>query len=174
LDSASLIELRDQLRQRGARASLVPGPNPAPAGPLSADALAVVQRVSPMCEVLYLLLLADGHADARELEVLRGAVRALTDGALRTSEIENMLALYAARLECHSRHERLEQVTAQLALDRSDAEATFTLAAAMVIADEVPDERERAVLKELRELLGVPRARAQVLLGEVGVDPSAG
>ena len=141
---------------------------------MSADVLAVVQRVSPICEVLYLLLLADDAEDARELEVLRGAVRALTDGALRTAEIENMLALYATMLERHSRQERLERVTAQLALDRSDAEAAFTLAAAMVIADETPDERERAVLKELRELLGIPHARAQVLLGEVGVDPSAG
>jgi hypothetical protein len=30
------------------------------------------------------------------------------------------------------------------------------------------------MLRELRELLGIPRARAQTLLGEVGVDASAG
>ena len=184
LDSRSLAELRDQLRLRGSRASLVPpdphsstapapahAPEGAPRPALTPDALAVVQRVSPMCEVLYLLLLADGRSDARELQLLRGAVRALTDGALRSAEIDDMLALYAAMLERQSRQQRLEQITAQLSLDRSDAEATFMLAAAMVIADEAPDERERSMLTELRELLGIPRARAQVLLDEVGVEP---
>ncbi|MDB4976972.1 MAG: hypothetical protein JWN48_5313 [Myxococcaceae bacterium] len=181
LDSESLVELRDQLRLRGRRTSLVPAlesgagpgdsapgaPPACAAGPLSPDVLAVVQRVSPMCEVLYLLLIADGQQDPRELEVLRGAVRALTDGELRSAEIDNMLALYAARLEAQSREDRLEQVTAQLAFDRSDAEATFTLAAVMVIADEQPSEHERAQLAELRELLGIPTARAAMLLGEV-------
>jgi tellurite resistance protein len=184
LDSESLAELRDQLRLKGSRASLVPPghsssvpPPPARASeaphrpPLTPDALAVVQRVSPMCEVLYLLLMADGHSDARELELLRGAVRALTDGALRSGEIDDMLALYAAMLERQSRQDRLEQITAQLSLDRSDAEATFMLAAAMVIADETPDEREKSMLRELCELLGIARARAQILLDEVGVEP---
>ncbi|MDB4986325.1 MAG: hypothetical protein JWN04_1503, partial [Myxococcaceae bacterium] len=175
LDSASLAELRDQLRARGRRASLAPAalgtasdaPRARPPGPLSPDALAVVQRVSPLCEVLYLLLIADGRQDASELEVLRGAVRALTDNALRSAEIDDMLALYAARLENQSREQRLEQITAQLSFDRSDAEATFTLAAAMAIADDQPDLREQAMLGELRELLGIAPARAATLLGDV-------
>jgi tellurite resistance protein len=146
---------------------MVPGPSSSAPAPLSADVLAVVQRVSPMCEVLYLLLVADEHHDPREDEVLRGAVRALTDGALRSRDIDDMITFYAARLEGQSRQERLEQVTAQLALDRSDAEAAFTLAAAMVIADERPDQREKAMLEELRDLLAISLKRAQTLLGEV-------
>lgn len=175
LDSESLAVLRDQLRLRGERPSMVPGPisslpPDSPRAPLTADALAVVQRVSPMCEVLYLLMVADDRHDPRENEVLRGAVRALTDGALRSHEIDDMLGVYAARLQEESRQDRLEQVTAQLALDRSDAEAAYTLAAAMVIADERPDQREKAMLEELRDLLAISRARAHTLLGEV-LDP---
>jgi len=168
LDSATLLELRDQLRQRGERLSL-PSEPPRKAGePLSADASAVVQRVAPMCEVLYLLLLADEQRDVREDEVLRGAVRALTEGMLRTADIDGMLARFDAGLAHQSREHRLELVTAQLSSDRSDAEATLTLAAVMVIADETPDRREQAMLEDLRQLLGIPTPRAKLLLGEVG------
>jgi len=168
LDSATLLELRDQLRLRGERPSLPSGP-PRPADePLSSDASAVVQRVAPMCEVLYLLLLADGQHDAREHGVLRGAIRELTDGALRTQDIEGMLARFDTVLARQSREERLAQVTAQLSADRSDAEASFTLAAVMVIADDRPDEREQQLLEELREQLGISPKRARTLLGEVG------
>lgn len=169
LDSASLLELRDQLRLRGERPSLPPSTPPAGTDrPLSAESSAVVQRVAPMCEVLYLLLVADERHDPREHEVLRGAIRALTDGALRTQDIEGMLSRFDDRLHHQTREQRLEQVTAQLSSDRSDAEAAFTLAAAMVIADESPDQREKAMLQELRELLGISGKRAQTLLGEVG------
>jgi tellurite resistance protein len=169
LDSASLLELRDQLRLRGERLSAPPSVRPSPAEtPLSAEASAVVQRVAPMCEVLYLLLVADERHDPREHEVLRGAIRALTDNALRTQDIEGMLSRFDARLHHQTREQRLEQVTAQLSADRSDAEAAFTLAAAMVIADEAPDQREKAMLEDLRELLGISGKRAHTLLGEVG------
>lgn len=167
LDSATLLELRDQLRLQG-RPSLPGGPPRKVGEPLSADASAVVQRVAPMCEVLYLLLLADEQRDAREDEVLRGAVRALTEGSLRSVDIDGMLLRFEAALAHQSRDHRLELVTAQLAADRSDAEATLTLAAVMVIADEAPDQRERAMLDDLRQLLGISASRAQVLLGEVG------
>jgi tellurite resistance protein len=170
LDSASLLELRDQLRLRGKRLSLPPSAPPrGPDEPLSDEASAVVQRVAPMCEVLYLLLVADERHDPREYEVLLGAIRALTDGALRKQDIEGMLARFDDRLKHHTREQRLEQVTAHLASDRSDAEAAFTLAAAMVIADETPDQREKAMLQELREQLGISGKRARALLGEVGL-----
>jgi tellurite resistance protein len=169
LDSASLLELRDQLRLRGERPSLIPsGPARGPDEPLSPDASAVVQRVAPMCEVLYLLLLADEQHDAREHGVLRGAIRALTEGALRTQDIEGMLSRFDRGLAHQSREDRLAQVTAQLAADRSDAEASFTLAAVMAIADDLPDQREQQMLEELREQLGISKKRAQILLGEAG------
>lgn len=165
LDSTMLARLRDELRQRGARVSLPP-PDSAPAVPASADVLAVMERVAPICEVLYLLMVADHDCDAREQEVLRGTVRALTDGVLKTTVIEAMLARFEAAQDAYGRERRLAQVTAQLSADRQDAEAAYVLASVMAIADERPDERERGMLEELREQLGIPAARARALLGE--------
>jgi tellurite resistance protein len=165
LDSATLARLRDELRSRGARVSLPP-PSGAPASPASVDVLAIMERVAPICEVLHLLMAADHESDAREQEVLRGTVRALTDGMLKTTVIDAMLARFEAALDAHGRENRLAQVTAQLSADRQDAEAALVLASAMAIADESPDERERAMLEELREQLGISPARARALIGE--------
>ena len=166
LDSARLVELRDQLRMRGSRASISPGslPESGPSGLPSAAVRAIVLRVSPICEVLYLLSVADGREDTSELELLRGAVRALTDGALPTHEIDGMLAFYAAQLRERTRAERLEQVAALLSADRNDAEAAYMLAAAMVIADGEQESAEHAMLSELRDMLGIAQARARDLL----------
>lgn len=168
LDSETLARLRDDLLRRGQRTSL-PSPAPAEPGapaPLSADVAAVMQRVGPLCEVLYLLMVADDESDVRERDVLRGAIRALTDGALRTSAIDVMLARFQAGLRAHGRDGRLVQVTAQLSADREDAEAAFMLAAVMVIADDAHAAEEEELLSEIRELLGISRARAKLLLGE--------
>lgn len=168
LDSATLARMRDELRSRGARVSLPP-PSGAPASQASVDVLAIMERVAPICEVLYLLMVADCDSDARELEVLRGTVRALTDGVLKTTVIEGMIARFEAALDAYGKESRLAQVTAQLSADRQDAEAAFVLASVMAIADESPNERERAVLEELREQLGISSARARSLVGETGL-----
>jgi tellurite resistance protein len=167
LDSETLIRLRDELRRGGARRSLAPS---APASePPSVDVLAVVQRIAPLCEVLHLLMIADDRRDERELDVMRGAIRALTENSLRTSVIDGMLAQFEANVSRFGRDGRLAQVTAQLAADRLDAEAAYTLAAVMAIADESPDESERVWLEELRVMLGIKRLRASELLGELGM-----
>lgn len=166
LDSEALTRLRDELLQRGGRQSLAP--EPGPGGRVHASAAevhAVMQRVAPLCEVLYLLMVADGQSDTDELDLLRGAIRALTDGALRSSFIDALLSRFEAALLAHGRQQRLEQVAAQLSADREDAEAAFTLAAVMTIADRSSSLVERATLDELRELLGISPQRAQVLLG---------
>jgi tellurite resistance protein len=165
LDSRTLARLRDELRSRGARVSLPPPPAAKPP-PGAVDVPAITERVAPICEALYLLMVADGACDAREQEVLRGTVRALTDGALKTGMIEALLARFAAALEVHGREARLAQVTGQLAADRQDAEAAYMLASVMAIADESPDAREHNLLEELREQLGISPERARVLLGE--------
>jgi hypothetical protein len=169
LDSATLTRLRDELRDRGARPSLPPPAGvSAPAAETCTDVLAIMERIAPICEVLYLLMV---DHDARELEVLRGIVRALTDGKLKTLVLEGMLARFEAALAAHGREHRLAQVAGQLAADRQDAEAAFVLASVMAIADELPNEHERRMLSELREQLGISPARAQALLGEAARAP---
>jgi tellurite resistance protein len=169
LDSASLARLRDELQRRGALPSLPPLPGLLPVPIPELDVLATVERIAPICEALYLLMMADQVSDAREQQLRRGAVRALTGGSLRSAVINDMLARFAAAQRTHGRDQRLAQVTAQLAADRQDAEAAFTLASVMAIADETPEPREEALLEELREQLGISGARARTLLGEAGV-----
>jgi hypothetical protein len=173
LDSETLARLRDELQKRGARASIPPAPGASPPPHESSpEVRALVQRLAPVCEVLYLLMLADHARDAREHEVLRGAVRALTDGVIRSATVDAMLARFDAAEKAQGRAARLAQVTAQLAADREDAEAAFVLAAVMAIADEAPDDAERRLLDELREQLGISRRRAWELLGEAGMPES--
>jgi uncharacterized tellurite resistance protein B-like protein len=110
---------------------------------------------------------ADHESNAPERDLLRGAIRALTDGALRSRALDALLARFQAGLEVQGRDARLAQVTGQLAADREDAEAAFTLAAVMVIADDARNEAEDALLTETRDLLGISAKRAATLLGEV-------
>jgi tellurite resistance protein len=166
-NSETLLRLRDDLRRSGERRSIPPSAPSELSPELPPDMLAVVQRVAPMCEVLYLLMVADQHRDERELEVLRGAIRALTEGTLRSTVIDTMVERFAVAEQTFGRDVRLSQVTGLLAADRHDAEAAFTLAAVMAIADDTPDEHERSLLEELREMLGIKRERARALLGEL-------
>ena len=163
LDSALLSRIRDELRHRGERRSTPP---PSAASAPTPEENAIAQRVMPFCEVLYLLMVADEQPDARELDVLRGAVRALTNGRLGSPAIDRQLARFQSALAMQGREQRLTELTGQLAADRQDAEAAYMLAAVMAIADETPDDREQAMLEELRELLGISARRAHTLLGE--------
>lgn len=165
LDSAMLSRLREALIRRGDRFGGALSTAPSEGAP-TPEAIAVAQRVMPFCEVLYLLMVADERPDARELDVLRGAVDALTGGKLGLAGIDAQIARFGHALRAEGRAARLESVTGRLAADRQDAEAAFTLAAVMVIADEQTDARETSVLEELRELLGIPERRADTLLGE--------
>jgi len=165
LDSDLLARLRDELVHAG-RLSTIPPPERAAVRQSDADRTALAERVSPLCEVLYLLMVADAEQHLDERSLLRGAVRALTDGALPDASIAAMVARFEATLARHGRDERLVQVTGQLAADRQDAEAAFTLAAVMAIADARTEAQEEALLAELRELLGISAVRARTLLGE--------
>jgi tellurite resistance protein len=168
--------------ERGTRDSMLPpgGPDrPHGVTPASArrsistqelgpsDREAILSRVAPMCEVLYLLMAADDHVDGREYITLRGAIRALTDGALGTSALNGLLARFESQLEREGRTVRLGKVAAELSADRADAEAAYMLAAAVAIADENTDLRESELLDELGDLLGIsPKRRRQLITAE--------
>jgi uncharacterized tellurite resistance protein B-like protein len=166
LDPDALLRLRRALRERG-RPSLAP-PDPAPA-PIaledaSADTRAAIERVAPACELLHLMMSADGSASSVEREVLRGAVRALTDGQLSGAVIDAMLARFDQALARDGQAARLAHVAAQLSGDRADAETAFSLAAALALADAGANPRELELLEELGEQLGLSRERRQALI----------
>jgi uncharacterized tellurite resistance protein B-like protein len=163
LDTAFLRRLRDQLLERG-RPSLVPTPR-VPIEDLPSLPAASLGRVAPHAELLFLMLSADGDADAREITTIRGAVRTLTDGLLRGGTADDLVDRFRAQLDAQGLERRLSAVTAKLAADREDAELAALLAAAVALADEQVDARERALFDEIIAALGIGKRRLDELLG---------
>ncbi len=160
LTTATLVRLRDRLRERGARASL-----PLQGVPASQDELmaaVIAAEYGPLCEVMYLMMAADGHIAGAERDVIRGAMREL-DARVRSVHVEAMLSDAAAALEAEGREARLQHLGATLGEDPTRAEAAFQLAAAVAAADDVLATEEKALLRDLGGVLGIPAARARQL-----------
>lgn len=164
LEAKALSELRSLLMERG-RPSLMPTPptGAEPAKPKvvvpSADQQAHVARVAPICELLYLMMSADGECGANEREMLRGAVRVLTAGSLRSAQIDAMLVDFEAQREAQGAEQRLHAVAAHLQVDRAEAEAAYSLAAAMALANHEVHAHESELLAELGDLIGISLKR---------------
>ena len=166
LEPDSLLRMRRALLERGRPSLLPPAGQPISSGPppLSDEARAAAERVAPICELLYLMMCADGSDNRAERELLRGAVRALTDGQLRSATIDAMLARFDEARTHEGQRARLSHVANLLAADRADAEAAYSLAAALALADGGADARELVLLEELGELLGLSRERRAQLV----------
>lgn len=128
---------------------------------------ALVARISPLCEILYLTMAVDGSESTQEQRVLQGAVRLLTEGELPPDVLNELLQRFrAAMLADDDVHTRLALLGAQLAGHREDAEAAFLLAVAIASADGPLSIAERNFLAELAAVLGVNKAHGQQLLQE--------
>src|ERR1700694_3694709 len=90
LSNSTLARLRDQLRQRGQRPSMVMN-NPASLSPEAAELMSMTAEYGPLCEAMYLMMSADGHVTQDEREVLKGALRNLSGDEIRSVHIEAML-----------------------------------------------------------------------------------
>lgn len=165
IDSPTIQRLREMLQRRAglgagddaSRGRLAPGE-------ASPEIRALVERVAPMCEVLYLTMVADDESGVEEIESIRGAIATLTDGALSSETIASMLLRYAASAAEEGRAERLTHVAAQVSGDREDAEATLMLAAAVAVSDGAVAGTEQRLVAELCASLGISPARAAVIL----------
>lgn len=113
------------------------------------------------------MLSADGTISTEEKDVLRGAIRELTAGALRTADIDKMCETAAAKLKEHGAKPRLEAVAKVLKTELVAAEAAFVLAAAMAFADNEIADEENETLNEFAELLGIDTDRANELLDQL-------
>ena len=167
LSNSTLARLRDQLLESGRRPSTVATSAEAAEGQrLHAD-------YAPMCEAMYLMMSADGEVSGEEREVLRGALRNLSNSALRTADIETLLALAVRNVEAEGAEARLKAVAADLAEDRGRAEVAFVLAAAIAFADNAIADNENETLSSLAEALGIDEDRAEALLDQVEQDLAA-
>ena len=170
LSNSTLQRLRDQLRERGARPSVVfSGAATAEA----AEAAAIEAEYGALTEAMYLMMSADGHVTDDEREVLKGALRALSSDTVRSAHIEVLLDAAARQLAEHGRPARMADVIAQLHDDPARAEVAFVLAAAIAFADSAIADQENDTLNELAEGLGIDEGRASTLLDGVEADLAA-
>jgi tellurite resistance protein len=162
LNTRIIRSLRDRLLERGA-----PSLNGDASHVDGSFQTASLDRVAPLAELLFLMMSADGAIDARELSLIRGTVRTLTDGLVHGATTDRLIAGFQKALDHQGLEGRLGTVTARLAADREEAEMGALLAAAVALADDRVDEDEETLFHEITEQLGIGKRRLDELLGEL-------
>lgn len=169
MDTPDVRRLHLALAAAGERPSLLP-PDPAlsalPGGD-QPELAAVVGRIAPVAELLFLVMSADGTCGDAERATLRGALRVLSDHQLRTHTVEALLDRFERQLRADGQATRLAHVTGRLSADPLDADAALAAAAAIAVADGAITPDERALLEEVSEALGIGPRRLAGLLGPV-------
>lgn len=128
---------------------------------------------APLVESMYVMMAADGEVSDAEKDVLRGAIRALSDDSVRSAQLNAMLAEAKERVDAEGVKKRLQEATRELRDDRAKAEVTFILASAVAFADDAIFDQENELVSELAELLQIDEARANELLDSVESDLSS-
>ncbi|HEU4407997.1 MAG TPA: TerB family tellurite resistance protein [Polyangiaceae bacterium] len=171
LTEKNLALLRDRLKARGERRSITwaLAANAAEV----AEAIRVVEEYGPICEAMYLVMLADGRVTNVERDVLRGALRVLSNDRVRTTHIESMIDVASRKVAEEGAAARLASVVDRLHGDRARAEIVYVLAHAVAAADAGISPEEQAVLDSFADALGIDDETAQRLLAtlERNTDP---
>ena len=167
LSVSTLTRLRDQLRARGQRPSIVLG-NPATVTAEAAELVQCIADYGALCEAMYLMMSVDGQVANEEREVLKGALRNLSFDEVRGIHIAAMLDAASRHVAEQGREKRLE-----LREDPTRAEVAFVLAAAIAFADNVIHDSENDLLNELADGLGIDEQRANELLDQAEAEMTA-
>jgi tellurite resistance protein len=173
LSSATLARLRDQLRERGQRPSVVLT-NQSAMTPDTVELMQLTAEFGPLCEAMYLMMSADGRVTNDEREVLKGALRNLSCDEIRSHHIEAMLDAASRRIAEQGRERRLQAVIDELRDDQSRAEVALVLAAAVAFADDEIADEENDLLNQLAEGLGIDPDHANELLDLAEADLRSG
>ena len=167
LSNSTISRLRDQLRTRGQRPSVI---LPAGVTPDAVEMMTLIAEYGPLCEAMYLMMSADGTVSNEEREVLKGALRNLSDDKLRSVHIESMLDSASKKVGEEGREKRMHEIIVALHEDRARAEVAFVLAAAIAFADNAIADGENETLNQLAEGLDIDEDRASELLDSVESD----
>jgi tellurite resistance protein len=171
LSNSTIARLRDQLRTRGQRPSVVlPGTSVTPD---VAETMQLTAEFGPLAEAMYLMMSADGEVSSEEREVLKGALRNLSGDTLRGVQIDAMLDTAAKSIADEGREARMKEVILALHEDPARAEVAFVLAAAIAFADNAIADEENETLNQFAEGLGIDEERANALLDSVEQDLAA-
>jgi tellurite resistance protein len=161
LTPTALAGLRNRLRERGARPSIVlPPTSLSTRDDLLASALS--EQYGPFCDAMYLVMAADRKIEGSERDVIRGALRELDD-RIRSYHVESMLMVSQQELEAEGQAPRMRAIAEAIGDERPRAEAAFLLAAAVAYADNELAPEEHEVLSQLIAALGIDSARATEL-----------
>ena len=161
LDTDTVRRLRDALLDRQGLARQDGEPS------TGAARSASLARVAPFVETMYLVMMADGRAEAAERTAIAGAISILTRGVLDEDAVATLLRDCEARAAQEGVQPRLQALGARLSADRADAETAFSLAAAIALADQSVDQREHALIENLTEWFGLSPKRATALISSI-------
>jgi hypothetical protein len=167
IDTEPTRRLRDALLEVGLAGEAATPEGVGSPDPLTVAQQATLERVLPMIETLYLMMVADRETSQEESATLRGAVATLTGERLNDKVLAWMLGTFEKRLSEQGREARLDQIGAQLSADPADAEMAFSLAAAVALADGRVDSEEGRLVDELAKFFGISSQRSASLLGDV-------
>ncbi|MCH2186349.1 TerB family tellurite resistance protein [Myxococcota bacterium] len=162
MDTKSILRLRDALLERSGLQGLQEGDQRL--DETSPEMRALVARVGPMGEALYLMMVIDGQIEPKERQSLKRAIQILTADGLPDPSVDRLFAGYEERVRMQGPENRMTQVGAQLCADKEDAEATLMLAAAIALADGNVAISESKMLEGLSEWLGFSARQAQSIL----------
>jgi hypothetical protein len=128
---------------------------------------AVLRRVEPFAETMFLVMVADEHAAPSESQALHAAVGILTGSSVPPPRIQEMIAGFHARLAASGAEARLARIGASFGADREDREIAFTLAAAIALADDQVALSENRILGWVREYFGISHRRVVALIESI-------
>jgi tellurite resistance protein len=161
-DLKELESLRDALKARGQRQSIVMG------GSIELiEAMQFLGEWGPFVETMYIMMVADRRVMNVERQVLRGALAILSDEKVRTRHMEAMLDAAARNVAAEGAEKRLKKVLPQLAQEPKKAESAALVAAAIAAADDRVVPEEYALLERLFKDLDIDEARSQQILAQV-------
>lgn len=175
IDTTTIDRLRDVLMERGQRPTMVMSPayeELTKSGLLSKEESEALDRVGPIAEAMFLMMAADDNIAEEELDVIKGAIRDLSDSKIRSGTVKVMLESYANEVEREGWQERLTSLATELSQAPDDAETAYTLVAAVALADDEVTLAENELIDRFAELLGLNDQRCCELLDLVKNDRS--
>ena len=159
IDTGTIRRLRDALIKGGRLSESV-----ASTSVTDARHQAAVERVSPLVEVMYLMMVIDGDIGDDERTAIQGAIKMLTDGMIAGSELDQLLAGFSGLVEQQGVEGRLQAIGNRICRDRLDRETAFTLAAAVAVADGKVVEEETLLVNSIAEWFGISSQRCKEIL----------
>ena len=166
IETPAIKSLRERLLETGGAPSLMATDGNAIEQILGGDPEAAALLESTI-EAMVIMLAADGQTTNEERDLLRGAVRELTAGGIRSAQIDKIFDASIARIKEAGAEARLAAVAEVLKKEVIAAEAAFVLSAAMAFADQEIADAENDTLNSFADLLGLEEDRANELLDEL-------